>query len=74
MIKQYFEAERPIDKIEYINNRTKCNNFKVRLNLIQKLKDDIINLQTENFVRDDFNVDVKRIKNQNINIFNIISI
>ena len=28
MIKQYFEAERPINKIEYINNRTKCNNFK----------------------------------------------
>ncbi len=73
MIKQYFEAERPIDKIEYINNRTKCNNFKVRLNIVQKLKDEIIDLQTENFVRDDFNVFVKRIKNQNINIFNIIS-
>ncbi len=73
MIKQYFEAERPIDKIEYINNRTKCNNFKVRLNIVQKLKDEVIDLQTENFVRDDFNVFVKRIKNQNINIFNIIS-
>lgn len=73
IIKEYYQAQIPVNKIEYIKNRNICQKFKSKINLNIQLKEKILQLKNDNFVRNDFKVIVKKINSKSFNVFNIIS-
>ena len=73
IIKEYYQAQIPVNKIEYIKNRNICLKFKSKINLNTQLKEKILQLKNDNFVRNDFKVIVKKINLKSFNVFNIIS-